>query len=52
MKLTYKIKPFQKNPDLDKLDKEKRQKVEEIIGQKLSDYSWIEYKKMVKGIKR
>ena len=42
----YKIKPFKKNTELDKLDNEKKLRVEEILGRKMNDYEWIIYKQM------
>lgn len=47
MKINYKIKPFVKDEKFDALYKEKREKVELIIGKKFaSDYEWNAYKKL------
>jgi hypothetical protein len=47
MKKDYIIKPFKKHEDLAELDNKKRTKVENIIGKKLTDSAWFDYKKMV-----
>ena len=44
--MIYKLKPFIKSPSLEKLDKKKRNKVEEILNKKLTDFEWVEYKTM------
>ena len=46
MRVDYKLKPFLKSPILDKLDREKRNKVEETLNKKLTDWEWIQYKHM------
>ena len=45
MKTTYILKPFKKNEKLDAIDRERRAKVEAISGQ-MSDYQWLNYKRM------
>ena len=42
----YRIKPFVKNAELDKLDNERRLRVEEAMGKKMNDWQWIRYKTM------
>jgi len=44
--MIYKLHPPRKNPFLEKIDNEKRQKVEEALNKKLSDFEWSEYKRM------
>ena len=46
MKKDYILKPFKGNADLDELDKQKRNKIEEKLGKKFSDYEWEQYRKM------
>lgn len=53
MRKIYKMKPPQPLPkDLIETDSKKREKVEEVLGKKLTDREWFDYKIMIKGIKR
>ena len=50
MKKTYVLKPFKQLPHDHPAriaDEEKRRKVEEAMGRKMTDFDWIEYKRMV-----
>ena len=51
MKKTYVLKPKKPNEILARIDRQKRDKVEGVLGKPLSDAAWLDYKKMVKGIK-
>jgi hypothetical protein len=43
----YRIKPVVKNPELDKLDNDRRLRVEEAMGKKFkSEWEWNRYKIM------
>ena len=46
MKKDYFLKPFKKNEKLDEIDRKKRDKVETIMGKKLSDYEWLNYNRL------
>jgi len=50
MKKNYIIKPFDKNKPISNSDKEKRIKVEQSINKKLTDWEWLQYKKMILGL--
>ena len=44
----YRIKPVVKNPELDKLDNDRRLRVEEAMGKKFkSEWEWNRYKIMM-----
>ena len=43
----YRIKPFVKNAELDKLDNERKLRVEEAMGKKMNGWEWVRYKQMV-----
>lgn len=45
--IIYKIKPFVKNVELDKLDNARKLRVEEAMGKKMNDWEWVRYKQMV-----
>lgn len=52
-KIIYKLKPVNEiNKDPTGLDRAKRNKVESILGKKLSDTEWFDYKLMLQGLKR
>ena len=47
MKKTYILNKNLKIPeDLKEKDNIKRKQIEEILGKKLNDYEWVEYKKL------
>ena len=43
----YKLKPFVTDPEFDKLDREKREKIETSIGKRFTEYEWLQYKRLV-----
>lgn len=47
MKHTYILKKSSTNVGLQKIDNDHREKIEKIIGKKLSDKAWFDYKLMV-----
>lgn len=47
MRIDYKLNPFIKSPFLDKLDRDRRTKIESTLGKSFTDLEWIKYKKMV-----
>lgn len=48
MKITYKLKPRHEQPiDPTGQDRKKRDKVEEVLGKKLTDSEWFNYKIML-----
>ena len=52
MKRIYKINPPKPLPPDLVSDKNKRAKVESILGKKLTDTEWFNYKIMLQGIKK
>lgn len=44
--MIYKLYPPKKSNFFDELDRKKRQKVEEVLNKQMSDFEWLEYKKM------
>jgi len=46
MKVIYTIRPPVKSPYFDNLDRNRRNKIETALNKKLTDYEWVEYKKM------